>query len=62
MSVCVMCRFPVELDDVTRPAAVSRCICFRCYREAADSVLHFPKRLREELELCLQAVPQNVRP
>lgn len=53
---CIVCKFPVELDDAVVPTAEGRCICVRCfYRQIGDERRLSPA-LRRELEALLAAV------
>lgn len=46
--ICVICHFPVELDDAVAPTGKGRCVCLRCFiREVGDDRKLPPDLLRE---------------
>ncbi len=55
MSICTICRFATELDDVVVATAPGRCICLRCYGRETGSARPMPKALRRELSTALAA-------
>lgn len=49
MFTCVICRFPVDLDDVALPGRNGRCICLRCYARETGTAHPMPKPLQREI-------------
>jgi hypothetical protein len=50
MYLCVICRFPAELDDVIAPTSTGRCVCLRCYARETESTRHLSKSML--LDVC----------
>jgi hypothetical protein len=55
MSICELCHFEVERDDIVLSRANGLCICARCYYREAGVTQAMPKALRREVEACLAA-------
>jgi hypothetical protein len=55
LHVCIICRFPAELDDAVVPTSAGRCICLRCFGRETESVKVVDRRFREELIEVLNA-------
>ena len=55
MSVCRICRFETELDDIVVRGACGGCICLRCYGRETGGARPMPKALRRELTAALAA-------
>jgi hypothetical protein len=53
MSICRICRFETELDDVVVAGAAGSCICLRCYGRETGSARPMPKALRRDLQAAL---------
>jgi recombinational DNA repair protein (RecF pathway) len=49
MYTCVVCRFPVELDDVVTSTRSGGCVCLRCFAAATETIKPMPKKLRQEV-------------
>jgi hypothetical protein len=49
MTTCIICRFPVPLDDAIAPTADGRCLCLGCFARETETALPMPKRLRQEI-------------
>jgi hypothetical protein len=47
LHVCVLCRFPAELDDAVVPTDNGRCICLRCFSRETETVRPMDRKLRE---------------
>lgn len=55
MFTCIVCKFPVELDDAVVPTAEGRCICVRCFSRQLGDERRLSPALRRELEALLAA-------
>ena len=53
MSICRICRFETELDDVVVRGGGGGCICLRCYGRETGSARPMPKALRRDLQAAL---------
>ncbi len=53
MSICRICRFETEPDDVVVRGAAGGCICLRCYGRETGSARPMPKALRRDLQAAL---------
>ena len=53
MSLCIICRFETELDDVVVAAVTGGCICLRCFGRETGSARPMPKALRQQLSALL---------
>jgi hypothetical protein len=47
--VCVICWFPVELDDVAVGRGVAGCVCLRCFARVTETERPMPAALRRAL-------------
>lgn len=47
---CIICRFPVEPDDIAIGSPSGRVICLRCYARETGNEHPVPKGLRREME------------
>jgi hypothetical protein len=54
LHVCIICRFPAELDDAVVPTSAGRCICLRCYSRETGSAKVLNRRLRDQLNAVLE--------
>jgi hypothetical protein len=60
LHVCVICRFPAELDDAVVPTDGGRCICLRCFARETETARPMDCKLREAIIAVLaeaQVVP-----
>jgi hypothetical protein len=55
LHICIICRFPAELDDAVVPTSAGRCICLRCFGRETGSAKIIDRRFREELIAVLDA-------
>lgn len=55
LHVCIICRFPAELDDAIVPTSAGRCICLRCFGRETGSAKTIDRTFREELIAVLDA-------
>jgi hypothetical protein len=53
MTICSICRFEAELDDVAVPGGAGRCICLRCFSRETGSARPMAKALRQQLSAAL---------
>ena len=53
MSICRICRFATELDDVVLRGPGSGCICLRCFGRTTGSARPMARALRRELQATL---------
>jgi hypothetical protein len=51
---CIICRFPVDLDDAIAPTPSGACVCYRCFARETDTPVAMPKALRKELSSLLE--------
>jgi len=56
MSVCIICRFETQLDDVVMPGGTRSCICLRCYTRETGTSHPMPKELRKDVIATLAAM------
>ena len=56
MSICTICRFATELDDVAVTTAAGRCICLCCFSRETGSTRTMPKTLQHKLRTVLAAL------
>jgi hypothetical protein len=54
LHVCIICRFPAELDDAVVPTSAGRCICLRCYSRETGSAKVLNRRFRDQLNAVLE--------
>ncbi len=54
-TVCRLCKYPAEPDDVALGLAAGRYICLRCYTRELGLTRSVPRRLRLEIEDALAA-------
>jgi hypothetical protein len=58
LHVCVLCRFPAELDDAVVPTDTGRCICLRCFNRETETVRPMDRKLREAvIAVLVEAEP-----
>jgi hypothetical protein len=55
MTICRICRFETEIDDVALQGA-GTCVCVRCYARETGNVVRMPKNLRREIIAALTAL------
>ena len=53
MSLCIICHFETELDDVVAGQAAGGCSCLRCFERETGSARPLPKALRRQLVALL---------
>ena len=53
MTICSICRFKTEWDDVVIGGNAGHCVCLRCYTQETGSVKPFPRALRREVVAVL---------
>lgn len=53
MTICSICCFDTELDDVVIGSAAGRCVCLRCFGRETGTALPMPGRLRREIMVAL---------
>jgi hypothetical protein len=56
MTICIICRFETESDDMVVAHADGRCICLRCYERETGTARPMPKALQRELIALLSAI------
>ena len=56
MTICVICRFEVPVDDAVVPTAAGRCICLGCFARETESKRPMPPGLRRQLRDLLTVV------
>jgi hypothetical protein len=56
MDTCTICQFEMTLDDTAIESKAGRPICLNCYGRLSDTALPMPRRLRDELEACLDSL------
>jgi hypothetical protein len=56
MTICIICRFETELDDVAVARDGSRCICLPCYGRETGTLRPMPKRLQRRLSAVLSGI------
>jgi hypothetical protein len=56
MFTCRVCRFTVEMDDVTLLSPNGHCVCLGCYLRATDQWLAMPKTLHREVSAAVAEV------
>ena len=57
MSLCIICRFETELDDVVVAPVTGGCICLGCFGRETGSARPLPTALRRQL-IALLAEPE----
>ena len=60
MRVCHLCRFELELDDVSLQHERGGCICLRCYARETGTTRPLPKALRRVLVGVVEAAEQEL--
>ena len=56
MSLCIICHFETERDDVVVATLAGGCICLGCFARETDTARAMPKALRRELRAALAAI------
>jgi hypothetical protein len=59
LHVCIICRFPAELDDAVVPTSGGQCICLRCFARETGSARPFDRWLRQEVDTVLAEIEQT---
>lgn len=53
--VCIICKFPTELDDVIFRGPDRWCVCLRCYQRTVEDERHLTKTLDRGVQEALAA-------
>lgn len=57
MLMCIVCRFPCELDDAPILSGAGRCLCLGCYHRELGTTLRMPFPLRRSATALLDGIP-----
>ena len=53
MTICTICRFPTDADDVVVQNERGLCVCLGCFNRETGNELRMPKLLRRQLTAAL---------